>query len=166
MAGSSAIEGQTRGAAPLTSAEAADIFRPLVDVDALVLAVSGGPDSVALMHFAASCAEAARGRGMPFPRLAVATVDHGLRPGSRREAELVVAEAARLGLDALVLTWQGEKPMSRLQERARHTVMPCWSMALVVSVPPIWQPRIRSTIKPKPCCSAWRGVPARPGWRA
>ncbi len=120
MAGSSAIDGQTRGAAPLTSAEATDMFRPLAEVDALVLAVSGGPDSVALMHFAASCAEAARGRGMPFPRLAVATVDHGLRPGSRREAELVVAEAARLGLDALVLTWQGEKPMSRLQERARH----------------------------------------------
>ena len=120
MSGTSARDVQARDADPLTVDEASDVFRPLADVDALVLAVSGGPDSVALMHFAASCAATAHLRGAPFPRLAVATVDHGLRSGSRTEAERVAAAAARLGLDALVLTWDGEKPESRLQENARH----------------------------------------------
>ncbi len=96
------------------------VFRPLAEIDALALAVSGGPDSIALLHFAASCAAAARLRDAPFPRLTVATVDHGLRSGSRIEAERVVAAAARLGLDALLLTWEGEKPASRLQEEARR----------------------------------------------
>ena len=120
MVGASADDGPTHDAHPLTEPEATDAFRPLADVDALVLAVSGGPDSVALMHFAARCAAAARLRGAPFPRLAVATVDHGLRPGSRQDAEHVVARAAKLGLDALLLTWDGEKPVSRLQEEARR----------------------------------------------
>ena len=31
-----------------------------------------------------------------------------------------MAAAARLGLDALLLTWNGEKPVSALQEKARH----------------------------------------------
>ena len=120
MSGSPAADVPAQDVDPLTEAEATDVFRPLADVDAIVLAVSGGPDSMALMHFAASCAAAAHLRGVPFPRLAVATVDHGLRPGSRIEAEHVVAAAARLGLDALLLTWEGEKPVSRLQEKARH----------------------------------------------
>ena len=48
------------------------------DLPALGLAVSGGGDSIALMHVAA---EWAQGR-----RVMVATVDHGLRPGSAAEA--------------------------------------------------------------------------------
>ena len=120
MPGSSADSVPSHDAEALTEAEAMEVFRPLAEVDALALAVSGGPDSVALMHFAAACAATARRRGAPFPRLAVATVDHGLRSGARREAEDVVARAAALGLDALLLTWQGEKPVTRLQEKARH----------------------------------------------
>ena len=73
-------------AEPLTEAEAADVFDVVAGVDVLVLAVSGGPDSTALMHLAAACGAAARQRDRPFPRLGVATVDHGLRPGSRRDA--------------------------------------------------------------------------------
>ena len=120
MSGSSAADVPPRDADPLTEAEAVDVFRPLADADALLLAVSGGPDSISLMHFAASCAAAARLRDAPFPRLAVATVDHGLRSGSRHAAEHVVAQAAKLGLDAVLLTWEGEKPRSRLQEEARR----------------------------------------------
>ena len=120
MPGASASDVPARDPHPLTDAEAMDLFRPLAEIDALALAVSGGPDSIALMHFAASCAAAARRAGIAFPRLAVATVDHGLRSGSRIEAERVVAAAARLGLDALLLTWDGEKPASRLQEEARR----------------------------------------------
>ena len=45
----------------------------------LLLAVSGGPDSTALLHAAAAWAGASGG-----PPLLVATVDHGLRPGAAR----------------------------------------------------------------------------------
>ena len=49
----------------------------------------------------------------------VATVDHGLRPEARREAEAVMAAAAQLGLPAVLLAWDGPKPARRLQESAR-----------------------------------------------
>jgi len=48
---------------------------------ALLLAVSGGPDSIALMWLAARWRRGLK-RG---PRLIAATVDHGLRPEAARE---------------------------------------------------------------------------------
>lgn len=79
----------------------------------LLLAVSGGPDSVALMLL---CAEWGERAGHD---IAVATVDHGLRPESRAEAEQVGVWARALGFSHHLLTWTGEKPATRIQERAR-----------------------------------------------
>lgn len=59
---------------------------------ALLLAVSGGPDSTALLHAAARLAPA---RGW---RLSVAHLDHALRAESADEAAAVAASAKRLGL--------------------------------------------------------------------
>ena len=53
------------------------------------------------------------------PKLSVATVDHGLRPGARREADDVVASARSLGLEAVRLDWTGDKPQRGLPARAR-----------------------------------------------
>ena len=100
-------------AVPLGGDEARTLFAPLAGADAILLAVSGGPDSTALMGLAAALAA-------EIPRLAVATVDHGLRPGSRDVAEAVVAQAAALGLGARILTWDGAKPATRIQEAARR----------------------------------------------
>jgi tRNA(Ile)-lysidine synthase len=100
-------------AAPLTLDEARSLFTPLAGADAILLAVSGGPDSTALMGLAAAIAA-------DLPRLAVATVDHGLRPGSRDVAEAVATQAAALGLGAQILTWVGAKPVTRIQETARR----------------------------------------------
>jgi tRNA(Ile)-lysidine synthase len=72
---------------------------------------------MALMHLASDWA---REGGAAAPRLIVATVDHGLREGSRADAEFVAAAARSLGLDAHILTWQGDKPLQRVQERARE----------------------------------------------
>jgi tRNA(Ile)-lysidine synthase len=99
---------------PLITAEIAALFAPLRAARAALLAVSGGPDSVALMLLAAEWA------GQGTPKLAVATIDHGLRPGSRGEAEAVAAWAQSLGLPHHILTWDGEKPKTRIQERARE----------------------------------------------
>lgn len=76
-----------------------------------VLAVSGGPDSTALLGCAARA-------GARIP-LTVATVDHGLRPGAAAEAEAVARLAARLGVPHRTLAWSGPKPATRLQEAAR-----------------------------------------------
>ena len=85
---------------------------PLVAPDASIgIAVSGGPDSLALLLLAA---EARPGR------VEAATVDHALRADSRAEAEMVARICERLAVRHTILTaaWE-EKPDSALQERAR-----------------------------------------------
>jgi tRNA(Ile)-lysidine synthase len=89
------------------------IFAALASARGVLLAVSGGPDSVALMRLAARWGAK---RSVP---IFVATVDHGLRAESRAEAGQVAAWAADLGLPHDILTWDGEKPKTRIQERAR-----------------------------------------------
>lgn len=66
----------------------------LPDGVAIVLAISGGPDSTALLHGAAQMAP---DRGW---RLTVAHLDHALRPTSADEAAAVAATAAGMGLPA------------------------------------------------------------------
>ena len=103
--------------APLTAADFAEAFGR-VDRGCLaapwLLAVSGGPDSTALMHAAAAWAGNA---GRPLP--AVATVDHRLRDGSRREADQVGSDARRLGLEHRVLTWDRPAGARASQDAAR-----------------------------------------------
>jgi tRNA(Ile)-lysidine synthase len=97
---------------------AADIdalFKQFEQARTLLIAVSGGPDSTALLLMAS---EWARRRGKA--RIEAATVDHGLRPESAEEAKVVAALCARLGVSHRVLQWKGAKPASRLQERARE----------------------------------------------
>jgi tRNA(Ile)-lysidine synthase len=66
--------------------------------DGLAVAVSGGADSLALLHALRTLA-APRGW-----RLEVVTVDHGLRPGSAADAAFVVDHAKALGLPAHLVT--------------------------------------------------------------
>jgi tRNA(Ile)-lysidine synthase len=99
----------------LSSTDIDALFAPFVGARALLIAVSGGPDSTALLLMAA---EWAKRRGKT--RIEAATVDHGLRPESADEAMAVGEICARLGVGHRVLKWKGVKPTSRLQERARE----------------------------------------------
>jgi tRNA(Ile)-lysidine synthase len=99
----------------LSSADIDALFAPFVRAKALLIAVSGGPDSTALLVMAA---EWAKRRGKT--RIEAATVDHGLRPESANEAKAVGEICARLGIGHRILQWKGVKPTSRLQERARE----------------------------------------------
>ncbi len=82
---------------------------------AIILAVSGGPDSVALMWLAARWRNAsARG-----PRLVAVTVDHGLRPEAAREAREVKRLAKTLDVPHRTVRWTGAKPKSGLPAAAR-----------------------------------------------
>jgi tRNA(Ile)-lysidine synthase len=65
--------------------------------DGIAVAVSGGADSLALLHALRTLAVR---RGW---RLAVATVDHGLRPDAAADAALVADHAASLGLEVQLL---------------------------------------------------------------
>jgi tRNA(Ile)-lysidine synthase len=66
--------------------------------DGVALAVSGGADSLALLHAMRVLAGPRRWR------LAVLTVDHGLRPGSAADAAFVVDHAKALGLPTRLVT--------------------------------------------------------------
>jgi tRNA(Ile)-lysidine synthase len=103
-------------AAPVSSAEAKTLFGPLAHLPVLVLAVSGGPDSTALLMLAARW-RAARKAG---PKLLAVTVDHGLRQESAGEARAVKRLARRLGVPHRTLRWPGDKPLTGLQEAARE----------------------------------------------
>jgi tRNA(Ile)-lysidine synthase len=100
---------------PVSDREVDALFAGFLDASALILAVSGGPDSTALLVLAADW----RKRAKHGPTLTAVTVDHGLRPEAKREANAVKVLAQRLGVTHRTLRWAGPKPVTALQERAR-----------------------------------------------
>ncbi|MDZ7905319.1 MAG: tRNA lysidine(34) synthetase TilS [Cypionkella sp.] len=76
----------------------------------LGLAVSGGGDSMAMLHLA-------RDLGL---RVQVATVDHGLRPEAADEARMVAQVAHSMGYDHQILVWRGWDGRGNVQDRARR----------------------------------------------
>jgi tRNA(Ile)-lysidine synthase len=102
-------------ARPVSAAEAKVLFRPLAQRRALVLAVSGGPDSTALLYLAARWCRTLK----KPPALLAVTIDHGLRPESAHEARTVRRLARALGVAHRIRRWSGTKPRTSLQEAAR-----------------------------------------------
>lgn len=100
---------------PISDAAAASLFDDLSPLPAVVLAVSGGPDSTALLWLAARW-RAARKKG---PALLAVTVDHGLRKEAAGEARAVAKLARRLGIAHRTLRWTGAKPKTGLSQAAR-----------------------------------------------
>jgi tRNA(Ile)-lysidine synthase len=104
-------------AAPLTRAEFAVALgaigcfesRPLIAV-----AVSGGPDSLALAILADDWARRRGGTAWAL------TIDHGLRLESGDEIRLLRGWLAGRGIPHDVLTWTGDKPASGIQQAARE----------------------------------------------
>lgn len=99
--------------------EPALVERFQADLDALIapgarlgVAVSGGPDSLALLILAAAARPG---------DIEAASVDHGLRPGARDEASMVGEVCAKLKVPHTILTarWN-EAPSTAIQERARR----------------------------------------------
>ena len=84
----------------------------------VVLAVSGGVDSMALMALASRWVKA--GLAPKGLAIEVATVDHGLRADSAREADWVADQARAAGFSHATLVWSTEKPLAGVQELARE----------------------------------------------
>ncbi len=88
----------------------------------LAIAVSGGGDSVALLLLAAA--------GYPG-RIEAATVDHGLRPESRTEAEAVAGLCRRLGIPHEILTVSvpdGKAGIQGEAREARYGALTAWCL--------------------------------------
>lgn len=100
---------------PVSVLDAKRLFADWKAAPAVVLAVSGGPDSMALMWLAARWRHALK-KG---PRLLAITVDHGLRKEAAREARDVKQLARALGIEHRTLRWRGEKPKTGLPSAAR-----------------------------------------------
>ncbi len=75
------------------------------------IAVSGGGDSVALLHLAHCAAPG---------RVAAVTVDHGLRAASADEARQMAEYCADLGVPHRVLCWSGPADSGNLMAQARQ----------------------------------------------
>ncbi|WP_395650280.1 tRNA lysidine(34) synthetase TilS [Brevundimonas sp.] len=80
----------------------------------VILALSGGGDSMALLHIAADWAKA-RGR-----RLLAVTVDHGLNPDSPAWSETCRHACEALNVAWTERRWTGDKPTTGLPAAARH----------------------------------------------
>lgn len=99
----------------VSASEAKRLFADWKAAPAIVLAVSGGPDSVALMWLAARWRAALK----TGPQLLAVTIDHGLRKEAAGEARDVKKLAKSLDLDHRTLRWTGAKPKTGLPAAAR-----------------------------------------------
>ena len=96
------------------------------NLDRIAIAVSGGSDSLALLHLAVDWGKT-RGIGP-----SAVTVDHGLRPEAADEAQEVGRICRGLGVDHLILKWQGWDGSGNLQDqarRARYRLIADWAKA-------------------------------------
>ena len=96
----------------VTDINTAQIFKPLENARGILLGLSGGPDSVAALALLSQWPH--------HPRIFAATFDHGLRAGSRDEANQCANLCAPFNIPHAILTWQGDKPATRIQEAARE----------------------------------------------
>lgn len=103
---------------PLTSSDFENLLRtagffPFKNSMKIAVAVSGGADSLALTLLLNNWVKTYSGE------LVALTVDHRLRSDSSKEAQNLHNRLDKLGIAHHILTWEGEKPTTALQERAR-----------------------------------------------
>jgi tRNA(Ile)-lysidine synthase len=104
------------------------IFESLNGMSRLALAVSGGSDSMAMLRMVHEWASTQD----KLLRIFVLTVDHGLREVAGDEAKQVAQWCAGLGIAHETLRWDGQKPLTGIQAKARaarYDLMSAWCIA-------------------------------------
>ncbi|HUQ38438.1 MAG TPA: tRNA lysidine(34) synthetase TilS [Aestuariivirga sp.] len=110
---------------PFTKQDCEKLFAALRDECHIAVAVSGGSDSMALLRLAEQWSQ-------HRIKISVLTVDHGLRPEAAAEAIKVAEWCALLGLEHHTLRWEGPKPKTGLQAKARaarYDLLSAWCKA-------------------------------------
>ena len=103
---------------PLANVVVGGLRDAAVDADTpLVVAVSGGADSMAMLVLLAAVRERTDPR---LESLAVASIDHGIRPESRAEAEAAIALAGRIGISRASVVRVTVSRDGNLLDAARH----------------------------------------------
>ncbi|MGJ8618282.1 MAG: tRNA lysidine(34) synthetase TilS, partial [Sulfitobacter sp.] len=103
--------------------QVADAFLPHPP-DVLGVAVSGGGDSMALLHLLHGLS------ALHGTKLRAVTVNHGLRPEAASEAQMVQAFCATLGVQHDTLMWKDWDGIGNLQNaarQARYQMMADWA---------------------------------------
>ncbi|WP_457298390.1 tRNA lysidine(34) synthetase TilS [Phyllobacterium sp. P5_D12] len=85
------------------------------ELRSVIVAVSGGSDSLALLYLLISY----RAAQSTFPKIIAVTIDHGLRPESADEAHFVAGLCKTAGIEHRILNWDGPKPDTGLSAKAR-----------------------------------------------
>lgn len=91
-----------------------ELFKAVDSSSPIIVAVSGGSDSITLLLLASSWAKSVDAS------LQVVTIDHGLRPEAAAEAAFVSGVSEGLDLPHLTLAWDGLKPESGVSQAARN----------------------------------------------
>ena len=85
----------------------------LVKNEKYLVAVSGGPDSLALAFFTKCYSKLNNSKFYYY------LVDHKLRKESKDEANKTLSLLKKIGVNCKILTWRGKKPKSNIQSIAR-----------------------------------------------
>lgn len=96
---------------------------PFETAPCMAVAVSGGPDSLALVLLAAEWCRPRNGQVIAL------TVDHKLRTESASEAAQVAMWLADYGIAHHILAWEGPKPETGIQDaarQARYQLLTAW----------------------------------------
>ena len=108
-----------------TKQDCEKLFAALRDERHIAVAVSGGSDSMALLRLAERWSKKS-------VTLSVLTVDHGLRSDAASEAAKVADWCKLLDLEHHTLRWEGTKPKTGLQAKARaarYDLLSAWCNA-------------------------------------
>lgn len=128
----------------------------------IVLALSGGGDSVALLHMLALALGAARVRAV--------IVDHALRAGSSGDARVALgfAQARGLAAEVVTLTWtDGEKRSQETARRARYTALCAAARRLgaeVIATAHTADDQAETVLMRASSGSSWRGLAGMAAW--
>ncbi len=108
----------TNASEPVGNAEFAaliDRVGPFEATPTIMVGVSGGPDSMALLHLMVEWSRTSGGT------ILAATVDHGLRLEAAAEAETVAGWCRAIGCEHIILRWDNPLPEDgAIQDRARQ----------------------------------------------
>ena len=95
-------------------------FEYLKSFKKIAVAVSGGSDSMALLHLLKKWVDSCDHQGSSIPKIYVLTVDHDLRAESLQEALWVKDQAVSAGFEVEILKWLHNNPENKIQELARE----------------------------------------------